>query len=279
MTDPSFFNIVLVWPLVNALMAIYKLLFALHVPYALGFSVILLTVFIRLLFYPLTSSQLRASKKMQQISPHLTRLRDQHKGDAKRLQEETMRLYKEHGVNPLSGCLPVLIQIPLIWALYSVLAQAVQLNPSEILSRMNAIAYTDALKLQQAWSQDFFGIPLGKTPGDLLALMPWSILIPALTGVLQFVQSKMMLSPSSKTDEKQKPYEKNAPKKEPDFASAFQTQSLYVFPVMIAFFSYTFPVGLSLYWNTFTLFGILQQYFVTGKGGFEGIGNPLRRKP
>ena len=63
---------------------------------------------------------------------------------------------------------------------------------------------------------------------------------------------------------------KNEDKKKEDFASAFQTQSLYIFPVMIGFFSYNFPVGLSLYWNTFTIFGIIQQYKVSGLGGLKG---------
>src|SRR4030066_1302795 len=124
-----FFNLILVWPITTVLIAIYKSLVFIHVPYALGFSIIILTVIIRLLLYPLISSQLKASKKMQEIAPHISKLRDRHKGDAKTLQQETMRLYKEHGVNPAAGCLPILIQIPIIWGLYSVLNHIVKLGP------------------------------------------------------------------------------------------------------------------------------------------------------
>src|SRR3972149_5813901 len=98
----SIFHSFIVNPIINVLVAIYQVLFALHVPYALGFSIIILTIIIRLILYPLISTQLRASKKMQSISPHLSNLKEKHKGDKKRLQEETMKLYKEHGVNPVA---------------------------------------------------------------------------------------------------------------------------------------------------------------------------------
>jgi YidC/Oxa1 family membrane protein insertase len=90
------------------------------------------------------------------------------------------------------------------------------------------------------------------------------LLIPVLTGVFQFIQSKMMLPP---TDPKKK--DDKTKKKSDDFATAFQSQSLYIFPVMIGFLSYNFPIGLSLYWNTFTIFGIIQQYKISGLGGLE----------
>src|SRR3989344_5710097 len=196
MTDPSLFNTVLVWPILNALVGIYKILFLLNTPYALGFSIIGLTVVIRFILYPLTASQLRASRKMQEVSPHLSKLKEKHKNDAKMLQQETMKLYKEHGVNPAAGCLPVLVQIPIIWGLYSVLSQIVALGPQSVVSSIHKVV---------------------------------------------------------------------------DFASAFQSQSLYIFPLMIGFFSYQFPIGLSLYWNTFTVFGIIQQYQISGPGGLESL--------
>ena len=258
------FNTILINPIINILLAIYQLLHAAGIPFALGFSIILLTVVIRFLLYPFTASQLKASKQMQDLSPHLAKLREKHKGDAKRLQQESMRLYQEHGVNPAAGCLPVLIQLPIIWALYSVLDQIVKLKPGETISKINSIAYTDALRLQSVWDTTFFGIPLGKTPSELMGTVgPLILLVPIATGVFQFVQSKMMFS-KPKDDEKKQKAKKST---ESDFATAFQTQSLYLFPIMIGFFSYTFPVGLSLYWNTFTIFGIIQQYKIQGLGG------------
>lgn len=257
------FDVFLVFPIINVLVAIYKLLLIAHIPYALGFSIIGLTVVIRLILYPLTSAQLNMSSKMQKVAPHLSKLKERHKGDAKRLQQETMKLYKEHGVNPAAGCLPIIIQLPLIWALYGVLQNVVSLNQNAIVAYINKIVYLDILKLSKPWDQSFFGLPLGEHPSSLISVVPLIVFLPLITALLQFIQSKMMMAPKSAVEQK------GTEKKKDDFASAFQSQSLYIFPVMIGFFSYSLPVGLSLYWNTFTVFGILQQYKIQGLGGLK----------
>ena len=248
------FTILLVQPIINVLVGVYQLLLILHIHSPLGFAIIILKIIIRLALFPLMAAQLRSAGKMQRVSPHLSRLREQHKGNPQRLQSETMLLYKEHGINPAAGCIPLIIQLPVIWGLYSVLQDVVkQTSVQEI----NKLLYTDALKLHTIWDSHFFGIPLGKTPGELIGVVGVGILIlPILTGVSQFIQSKMMLPPPSS--------EPAAKKKggTSDFATAFQTQSLYIFPLMIAFFSYSFPAGLSFYWITFTFFGIIQQYLM-----------------
>jgi YidC/Oxa1 family membrane protein insertase len=264
----TFFNLILIKPITTILIAIYKGLLFLHIPFALGFSIIVLTVIIRLILYPFIASQLKASKKMQEINPHLAKLKEKHKGDAKTLQQETMRLYKEHGVSPAAGCLPVLIQLPIIWSLYSVL-QSVVKSPVQAISYINNNLYFhELLKITGKWDPVFFGLPLGTLPSHIFNFNNPAtyliLLIPIITGAFQFVQSKMMFPAAV-------PAEKGKEKKE-DFASAFQSQSLYIFPVMIAFFSYSFPIGLSLYWNTFTIFGIIQQYQISGLGGLKKNG-------
>lgn len=264
MSNPSIFNYVLVWPILNSMIAVYKVLITLNIPYALGFSIIILTALIRFVLYPVMVSQLRASKKMQELSPHLAKLKEKHKEDAKRLQQETMRLYKEHGVNPAAGCLPMLIQLPIIWGLYSVLQQVVRPESQKVILEINKIVYFDFLKITNEWDTSFFGFPLGSNPASLLPTFgPLVFLIPFITGFLQFLQSKMLFTPPHQEV-------KNKEKKKDDFASAFQSQSTYIFPIMIGFFSYTFPIGLSLYWNTFTLFGMIQQYQIAGLGGLKG---------
>lgn len=270
----NIFDLLLINPILNLLLAIYQILSSLHVPYPLGFSIIALTVAIRFVLYPLISTQLRASKKMQEVSPHISRLKDKHKNDAKTLQAETMKLYKDHGVNPAAGCLPILVQLPIIWALYTVLQKIVSQDPEAVRSFINSIAYSDALKLSTPWATDFFGFPLGKTPSELWNGMPVVLLIPVLTAVLQFVQAKMMVPAKVETAIKKA---EKTPKKEDDFAAVFQTQSLYLFPIMIGYFSFTFQVGLSLYWNTFTIFGILQQYKISGPGGMADLLKKLRK--
>lgn len=264
------FDTLLVHPIINALVIIYHGLNALGIPYALAFSIILLTILIRVLLYPLTKSQLESSKKIQSVAPHLSKLKEKHKGDAKRLQEETMRLYKEHGVNPAAGCVPLLVQIPLMWALYSVLQHVVSANGKGILSYVNGIVYSDSLKLLAPWDTHLLGVEISKSPSHLFSSLGAVVLIvPVLTGVLQFIQSKMMISSQPIEKDAEKKESKKNESKEEDFATAFQKQSLYMFPAMIGFFAYNFPVGLSLYWNTFTIFGILQQYRISGLGGLE----------
>lgn len=272
MTDPNIFNTVLVWPLLNVLVASYNALTYLHVPYALGFSIIVLTAIIRLVLYPFMASQLKVSHKMQKLAPHVSKLKEKHKNDAKRLQVETMALYKEHGVNPAAGCLPALVQLPIIWGLYTVLQHVVdpKVSPLQISEQVNKIVYHPSLRLSSPWDPYFFGIPLGKSPSDLLSTLAIiAILVPLITAALQFIQSKMMMTKPVEEKALVKKGQKTEAKKPEDFATAFQTQSLYIFPVMIGFFSYTLPVGLSLYWNTFTLFGILQQYRI--QGGWGGL--------
>lgn len=249
--------------MINILVIIYQLLFFLHIPYALGFSIIAFTVLLRLILYPLTTSQLKASIKMQQLGPHLSKLKEKHKNDSQRLQQETMKLYKEHGVNPAAGCLPLLIQLPVIWALYQVLQDVVKYSVLEI----NKVIYFNSIKLTKSWDTSFFGLPLGQNPSHLISTVgPLILLIPVLTGVFQFIQSKMLFATPPEPKELVKDLEK---KKESDFATAFQSQSLYLMPIMVGFFSYGFPIGLSLYWNTFTIFGIIQQYRISGLGGLK----------
>lgn len=258
----ALFQTIFVHPLNNLLVAIYQLLTSLGIPYSLGFSIILLTILIRFLLYPFMSAQLRSSKKMQEIAPHLTDLKEKHKGDAQRLQAETMALYKKYGVNPLAGCLPVLIQLPLLFGLYHVLQTSVR---ETSVAKINEFIYFDSLKLTHLWNTYFFSIPLARTPWELLSQMPWIVILPLLTALTQFIQSRMMFV--APTPEKKKKAKNN----EPDFASAMQTQTLYLFPVMIGFFSFTLPAGLSLYWITFTIFGIIQQYKVQGWGGMAPL--------
>lgn len=263
----SIFHTFIVYPIINVLVAIYHVLFIAHIPYTLGFSIIILTIIIRLILYPLTTSQLKASKKMQALAPHLSNVKEKHKGDHKRIQEETMKLYKEHGVNPAAGCLPTLIQLPVIWGLYNVLNNVVKLDPSKLVSYINGIVISP-LKISKPWDTYFFGLPIDKSPSQLMVTMTIIALsIPILTAIFQFLQSRMMFVTVPKTPGK----------KNDDFATTFQTQSVYIFPVMIAFFSFSLPVGLSLYWNTFTIFGIIQQYKIGGLGGLQPLWQKIKR--
>jgi len=115
------FTLLFVQPITNLMVGIYHLLIILHVPSALGFSIIILTMVIRLALFPLMAQQLKSSKKMQEIAPLIAKLKEKYKGNAQRIQSETMLLYKQYGINPAAGCLPVIVQLPVIWGLYNVL--------------------------------------------------------------------------------------------------------------------------------------------------------------
>ena len=262
------FDTLFIHPVINLLVVILHVFLFLNIPYALGFSIITMTVIIRLLLYPLMGSQMKTTKKLQELSPLLAKLKEQHKGDAKRLQQETMSLYKQHGVNPAAGCLPVLIQLPLFFSLYTVIRKIVS---DKALETINGIVYIDALKMANIGDATFFGMPLGHTPAQLTGTLAiFSFIIPIATGILQFVQSKMIApaQPAKNTIAKnEKKPASGASGAGDDFAKALQMQTTYILPVMIGFFSYSFSVGLSLYWNTFTIFGIIQQYRMQGLGG------------
>ena len=254
----NIFDLILVNPLLNVLVAIYQLLYSINIPSAVGFSIILLTIVIRFALYPFMHHSLKHQKKMQALMPEINKLKEKHKNDAKRMQVEQMALFKEHGLNPASGCLVMLIQLPILIALYTVLLKVVHLKST---GEINNLLYFDWLKLNHLWDPNFFGLSLAKTPAELLPHVGiWIALLTVLTGGLQLIQSKMMMTPAAEKA-------KQPQQKENDFATTFQTQSMYMLPVMVGFFSYTLPFGLSLYWNTLTIFGIIQQYIVSGWGG------------
>lgn len=272
------YTVILFNPILNVLMVFYHTLLYLHVSNTLGWSIVLLTIAIRLLLYPLIASQIQASKKMQAVTPHLNALKEKHKGDSATLQKETMKLYQEHGINPVAGCLPLLIQFPIIIALYQVLQLSVGTNATHITGVINTAVYAPWLRLVRPIDQNFFGLPLGQSPSHLLSHIGFVVLlVPIVTALLQLVQSKMMFQVFEnkiQAVEKEASQTKNNElikevKKEDDFATAFQSQSMFIFPLLIGYTSFAFALGLSLYWNTFTIFGILQQYQIQGLGGLK----------
>ncbi len=129
------FNTIFLAPLINLEVLIYRMLTFIHLPGALGFSIIILTVLIRILIWPVISSQLRSTRKMALLKPHLDELQKKHKGDKQAFASAQMALYKEHGINPAGGCLPSLIQLPTVIALYQTILAA--FNGTAGLSRIN----------------------------------------------------------------------------------------------------------------------------------------------
>lgn len=266
MTDPSLWNQILIWPILNILVAIYKLFASLGLPGSLGLAIIGLTILIRFVLYPFTAAQIKSTQKMQALKPHMDRIKEKHKKDKMRQQQEMAKLYKEHGVNPAAGCLPLLIQLPIFIALYNVLLQVVSNGDiAKITSDINKIIYFPFLKIEKPWDPYFIGVNLGTRPSDWQTAGIFLLLVPIVTALLQFLQTKMMVPQKNSVSQVPQKTEGKADQKKDDmsdFSSIMQKQMLYFFPVMIGFFSYGFPIGLSLYWNVFTVFGIMQQYLI-----------------
>lgn len=239
---------VLYRPLLNLLVGITNVLPTHNV----GLAIILVTLLVRLLLLPSSlhhAKQMRANQgKMQDVKKEIEKAKKKHKGDKAKEAEETMRIYREAGVNPASGCLPLLIQLPVLIALYRVFLNG--LSPEVYTSLYSFVMEPGALQTV------LFGIPLNEP----------SLRLGVLAGVAQFVQMKW-LSPTPQTA--------TQPGMNDDAAAmmaSMQKNMMFIFPVMTIFISLQLPAALALYWATSTLFGIAQQY--TLKRSLHLEGNP-----
>lgn len=265
------FNLLFLGPITNLLILGYKLLDAIHLPGALGFAIVLLTIVIRVLVWPLMTSQIRATKKMSDLKPHMDELKKKHGSDKQALAQAQMALYKEHGVNPAGGCLPALLQIPVFIALYQAVINILPGLGQSHLDWVNSLLYHPFLHLNSYPDTNFFGLGLGVKPSEF-GQYGWLVLtVPLITAALTFVQSKMTMPKPVKKYPSDSPKEKKEKETTEDAMASVQSQMVYLMPVMIGYFAFTFPIGLAIYWNTYTILGIIQQYKIAGWGGMEDL--------
>jgi len=208
-----------------------------------GITILLFTAATRLLLYPLSVPSLKAAKKMQELKPHMDKLKERHGNDKKALAAAQMDLYKQHGVNPAAGCLPQILQIFILISLYQVFMKAAGGN-------LNG----------HTFNMTFFWMDLAK-PDQYYVL-------PALAGITQLALSLMMM-PKGSPQGQNAPAVKEASGKSGDMGAEMQKQMAIMFPLMTVFISLKFPSGLSLYWVATTVFSIVQQYKIAGLGGLE----------
>jgi YidC/Oxa1 family membrane protein insertase len=216
----------------------------------LGLSILVFTLIVRSLLLPLSLPTFKSQKKMKELQPELNKLKDKHKTDKKALQAAQLELYKKYNINPLSGCLPQLLQIAILILLYRVLVMflgqteihGVHVNPH------------------------FLWLDLSKPDT--------SFILPVLAAFTQLILSVMILPGGEVRDivpnQSNKKEIKDANKKEEDsaeMAAMMQKQMLFVMPLMTGFLAMRFPSGLALYWVATTVFSIGQQYFLAGAGG------------
>lgn len=242
------FNLLLLRPVLNVLLFLYSVL---GHNYAL--AIVVLTVLLRLITQPFMSSQLKTSKKMADLQPQLKEIERKYSGDKERIAQEQMKLYREHGINPMGGCLPMLLQFPIWIALYQAIIQTLGHTPMNLLSLSRHI-YSGGvfqrlgLPLLIPLSSSFLGIDLG---------LPGGIIIAALVGLSMWVQQKMMTPPTEGASDSPQ-------------AAFGQSMSLFM-PVMFAMFTVNLPAGLGVYFIVSNLIGIVMQGFTTGWGGLTSL--------
>ena len=228
---------------------IYNVLifFASIIPgHSLGIAIILLTILIRLILLIPSQKGLRAQRKMQEVQPRLEKIKEKYKGNQEKIAKETMAIWKEHKVSPASSCLPILLQFPILIALFYVIKDG--LNP-------------DTTYLLYPQLKDF---PLENIDVMFLNYLDLTkvnvYILPVIVGGLQFFQMKLATHRKKSKDEKDKKKDKSKDKK-PEMKMATEMMT-YVMPILIAVFTASVPAGVGLYWGTSTIFGIVQQFFV-----------------
>jgi YidC/Oxa1 family membrane protein insertase len=239
----NLFNTILVHPLLNLLVFVYQ-----YVP-DIGATIIILTILIRLVLLPSFHKSMKHQRALQALQPKMQEIKEKYKDDQQRQAAAMMELYKVHKVNPLSSCLPILIQLPLLIGLYRVFMQS--LNGDELQGLYSFIqnpGHIDTMFL--GW------IDLAAKHNYIMA---------AVAAILQFIQTRMTMKKNAAD---------NASVKgdvAADTAKMMQSYMLYLLPAMTFFFGVQFPAGLALYWIVTTLFGIAQQYYILRREASEAL--------
>lgn len=251
-------NLILFQPLINGLIVFYKIIGN------LGLAIVALTIAIRVLLFPLTVPSIKAQKKMAELGPEIVKLKRKYANDKQGLSKAQMELYRQRGVNPAAGCLPTIIQLLILVALYQVFIQALQPNGGEMVNKLNQIAYP-FLRLPSETEIDLSFLYLNLAKPDIIRLngLPIPGLFLILAALSQFLSSKMM-APAVKAASQEAA---KTNQKSDDIMTSMQSQMLYLFPIMTLFIGYTFASGLILYWFIFSALQVVQQYFLTGWGG------------
>jgi len=238
-------NVAILQPMLNALLGLYTLL-----GNQFWLAIIFFTVIIRVLMTPLMLPQQRSAKKMQELQPKLQELQKKYGKDRERLSQEQMKLYREAGVNPMGGCLPMLIQFPIWIGLYQSIIQALGYQPLQLLNlSQNIYPFMRSVWAAVPLNRFFLGMDLALTPQQLGGL---TFALPVLVAFTSWLQTKMTTTPGGG-----------------DGQAAGMGQSMtLMMPLMFGFFSLNFSTGLSFYFIVSNIIGIVTQGFISG---WEGL--------
>ena len=231
------------YPLANIILLFYHLLGNQTV-----LAITALTILINLALYPLTQGQQKSAERTQALQPEIEKLKKKYGNDKERLQQEQMKLYREMGINPLSGCLPLLIQMPIWFGLYQAIRYCIPSTPLEVFQFSHHIykwlpGVIGLVPLQST----FLGMDLGQPPG-----MPqwWSYALPILVFATSWFQQKLLTPPTNPDDKSQ--------------AAIMNQQMQIMMPLMFMFFTLSYATGLSIYFIISALIRIAQ-YYVMGE--------------
>jgi len=238
----------LVHPILNILALFYKL------TSNLGWSIIILTIFIKLVLIPFVIPTYRNMKKQKDIKPQLDKLKEKYKTDKQKFAEEQMKLFKEHGINPASGCLSQAVMIFVLIGLYQVVQK---FSTAQLLSDLNSSFYFDFLKFSEGLKTNtmFWFLDMSKPDATYI--------LPLMTSLATLVSSVMMLPELTEAEKAAKKASSNME----DMAYSMQQQMTIIAPVMTFMVALSLPSALTLYIFVSSLFGVFQQYFMLGSWG------------
>jgi YidC/Oxa1 family membrane protein insertase len=236
------------YPLANLLLLFYNFLGNQTIV-----AIAVLTILIRLLILPLTLGQQRSARKMQELQPEIEKLRKKYGKDQERLAQEQMKLWKEAGVNPTGGCLPLLIQFPIMIGLYQAIIFCVPTTPLQLFQFSRHIyKWLPGVVGLVPLRSTFLGMDLGQPPN---AVQWWSYALPVLVFATSWLQQKLLAPSTSSSDDQSQ-------------AAMMNQQMQIMMPLMFGFIALQYATGLSIYFVISNLIGIAQFYFIRlGRNG------------
>ncbi|PJE75730.1 hypothetical protein COV04_03115 [Candidatus Uhrbacteria bacterium CG10_big_fil_rev_8_21_14_0_10_48_11] len=233
----ALYNTFFYQPIFNLLVFLYNVLPGSD----LGIAIVLLTIAIRLVLYPLSLKSIRAQKGLQELQPKLDAIKKQYVGKREKQAEETMKLYREEKINPLSSCLPLLLQLPFLLALFHALRNVT--DPTSLDTLYSFVARPEAIN-----AVGFFGLLNLNAPSAVIAI---------LAGAAQFWQGHMLT--------RHRPKVKDKGAKDEDFSAILNQQMTYVMPIATIAIAWRFPSGVGIYWFLSTFLLALQQWYLFHK--------------
>lgn len=253
----TIFYLFLYQPIINFLILIYQ-----HIPgQDFGVAIILLTIIIRFFLYPLSAKSIKSQKAITELQPQIKEIQEKYKNDQEKQVKEVLNAYKQAKVSPFSGFVPILIQLPILIALYKVLWDFQNTDLGSVL--YSFISVTGEISPLFLGSIDLAKTGIIQTNGESVFLLG-SMLIIIGAGISQFFQMKMMMRQIEKTKKKNKNKNK---KGDPtmEMAEKMQKKMIYFFPFFTVFILMKLPLAIGLYWLITSLFSIGQQHFILKK--------------